>query len=944
MNTTTGRQPSRQRRFFLPLVDTDVTFPYSLAILKAVILGYHAPITNDALLQAMDGIEPIDSPTGLQQIAQRVGVELEQTLLPADHLYLADALPALVMMRPISEEPPHWAVVWQRVGSFYQVIDPKLGRLWLNANRLLTEVSSESLELSSDEWHAVATTASSRQFLEERLTVLGLEPAETEVLLQAAYTPGNELGPAVLDAALRTVEHVVRKRGFQRGPEAAKAVAQQYARGLTLLLDQRQLLAPANWAVLPDLTTTDLANAPVQLIGIAALRITGVTVEQSNLREAEEVSRAAEAATATDSSEPSPASADSLSDTIPSDAEPSPTTEEPKKRTAIDYLRQEGRSIAILLAISMVLAGTGLFFQTILFRSLTELSLNLVTVERRIWAVALLVLAALTMAGLKWFSHDTVQTLGHRLDGRLRLAVLAKIPQLSSHYFQQISAGDMIERIHNVRVVRKLPFYLSEFIHIFCQFLMTIVALFVLDWIGAIITFVKLFIPFFFIYYGGYLGSETIRTRTYLGFLSRFYLDAMEGLVAIRTHGAEQTTRREYEDLLGKWVQSNINVFQGQWSYNLISTALSYAMTALVILLYVLRDKDPVNLLLVAYWSVNLESLRAPLVFLAISYIFDQGKAGRFLALIDAPVEAEMNGVGSTKNDSETVDPESGIRDERDDTEESGVRGVGITLEGVDVVAAEQHIFKEVTLTIPAGSQIGIVGPSGAGKSTLVGLLLGWHYPASGQILIDGEPFDYARLQTLRAETAWVDPTIQLWNRSFLYNLRYGGSRMALNMIIDQADLRTVLERLPDGMQTTLGGEGRLVSGGEGQRMRFGRGLQRPDARLVILDEPFRGLDREKRRTLLARARAYWPQATMLCITHDVGQTQEFERVLVVEDGRIIEDDAPQSLLARPDSRYRSLLEAEDAVRETLWSNESWRRLWLENGQVSEGERDSIVG
>ncbi|MCB0082396.1 MAG: hypothetical protein KDE47_15760, partial [Caldilineaceae bacterium] len=123
---------------------------------------------------------------------------------------------------------------------------------------------------------------------------------------------------------------------------------------------------------------------------------------------------------------------------------------------------------------------------------------------------------------------------------------------------------------------------------------------------------------------------------------------------------------------------------------------------------------------------------------------------------------------------------------------------------------------------------------------------------------------------------------------------------------------------------------------GEGQRMRFGRSLQRPDARLVILDEPFRGLDREKRRVLMQRARNYWPEATWLCITHDVGQTQDFERVLVVEDGRIVEDDAPQTLLSRPHSRYRTLLQAEDAVRETLWAGSNWRRLWLENGMVSE--------
>jgi ABC-type multidrug transport system ATPase subunit len=145
-----------------------------------------------------------------------------------------------------------------------------------------------------------------------------------------------------------------------------------------------------------------------------------------------------------------------------------------------------------------------------------------------------------------------------------------------------------------------------------------------------------------------------------------------------------------------------------------------------------------------------------------------------------------------------------------------------------------------------------------------------------------------------------------------------------------------MLERLPQGMQTSLGGEGRFLSGGEGQRVRFGRAMQRPDARLVIMDEAFRGLDRDKRRELLARARAFWPQATLICITHDVGQTQDFERVLVIEEGRLVEDGIPGVLLSQPASRYRTLIAAEEAVRETLWASGEWRRLWLENGQLDE--------
>ena len=198
-------------------------------------------------------------------------------------------------------------------------------------------------------------------------------------------------------------------------------------------------------------------------------------------------------------------------------------------------------------------------------------------------------------------------------------------------------------------------------------------------------------------------------------------------------------------------------------------------------------------------------------------------------------------------------------------------------------------------------------------------------------------PSTVGRLAQLRQETAWVDPAVQLWNRSLLDNLRYGAHgdpAPPLAAVIEQAELRSVLEKLPDGLQTPLGEGGGLVSGGEGQRVRFGRALLRPGVRLVILDEPFRGLDREQRRELLARARRLWRQATLLCITHDVGATQAFDRVLVVEAGRIVEHGAPADLAARPESRYRAMLEAEVMVREGLWSSGVWRRLWLEGGRL----------
>jgi ATP-binding cassette subfamily B protein len=232
---------------------------------------------------------------------------------------------------------------------------------------------------------------------------------------------------------------------------------------------------------------------------------------------------------------------------------------------------------------------------------------------------------------------------------------------------------------------------------------------------------------------------------------------------------------------------------------------------------------------------------------------------------------------------------------------------------------------------------VAIVGASGAGKSSLVGLLLGWHRAASGRVLIDGEPLTAARLDHLRGETAWVDPEVRLWNRALLENLLYGarpGDSSALGEVLHQADLMSIVQHLPEGLQTSLGEGGGRLSGGEGQRVRFARALLRQGPRLVILDEPFRGLDREKRRKLLHRARQEWRDATLLCVTHDIAETRDFEHILVIESGRLVEQGPPERLAADPGSHYRALLDAEEKVRSVLWSSPLWQRLQLQSGRL----------
>jgi ABC-type multidrug transport system fused ATPase/permease subunit len=256
----------------------------------------------------------------------------------------------------------------------------------------------------------------------------------------------------------------------------------------------------------------------------------------------------------------------------------------------------------------------------------------------------------------------------------------------------------------------------------------------------------------------------------------------------------------------------------------------------------------------------------------------------------------------------------------------------------VSVSMAGHAVLEDLDAYIAPGEHVAIVGASGAGKSSLAALLLGWQSLAAGTLHVDGQLLDTSALARLRRSTAWLSSQVQLWNRSLFDNLRYGvtDGEAAMSAILEGAELTPVIQKLPMGMQTSLGEGGRLLSGGEGQRVRFGRSLHRPHARLVILDEAFRGLERVRRRTLLATARRRWADATLLNITHDVDDTWTFDRVLVMDSGRIVEDGSPNALYRRVGSRYRALIDASGSVRERVWSQGDWKVFRLEDGRLRE--------
>ncbi len=577
-------------------------------------------------------------------------------------------------------------------------------------------------------------------------------------------------------------------------------------------------------------------------------------------------------------------------------------------RTLLEAVTADGTLRPLALALALLIAAAGVVAEIVLFRGLFEIGHDLVTVPQLAAALVALVVFLVAMLLVEVWARGEAARLGRHVEIRLRERLLAKLPRIGLHYLRSRPTSDMAERGHMLHRLRELPALGVRVVRATLEIIATALAII---WLAPATTPLAIALALAAIappLLGlGAIAERELRARTHAGALSRFYLDALLGTIPARASGIDITLRREHEGLLVEWSTATRREHRLAVAIAAIQAALGFGLAIALVVQYA-RGGAPATVLLLVYWALAIPS------------------TGQTLSAVLRELPTYRN---STLR---LLEPLGAIEDEA----AAGTPRAGaatITAVGVTVVIAGRPILEELDISIAAGEHVAIVGPSGSGKSTFVGLLLGWARPALGTLRVDGDVLDAAAIATLRAATAWIDPAVTLWNEPLADNLTYAEPHTDIAAIAAAAGLGSVTGRLPEGLATRLGEGGGLVSGGEGQRVRIGRGLARKDPRLVVLDEPFRGLDRDSRGRQLVATRARWRNATLVCVTHDLVETLAFPRVLVIEGGRITEDGVPAALAARADSRYAVLL-ADEARAETAWAR--WQRRRLIDGRVED--------
>jgi len=218
-------------------------------------------------------------------------------------------------------------------------------------------------------------------------------------------------------------------------------------------------------------------------------------------------------------------------------------------------------------------------------------------------------------------------------------------------------------------------------------------------------------------------------------------------------------------------------------------------------------------------------------------------------------------------------------------------------------------VLREFDLTIEPGQRVGLVGFSGAGKSTVLSLLQRFYDVESGRITIDGQDIRDVTQDSLRRAMAIVPQDISLFHRSVLENIRYArpdATEADVLAAAEMAHCREFIEALPDGFATMVGDRGTKLSGGQRQRLAIARALLK-NAPILLLDEATSALDSDSERAIQAALDRLMHGRTVIAIAHRLSTLQRFDRIIVMDQGHIIDDGTPGELAARP-GPYRELL------------------------------------
>ena len=572
---------------------------------------------------------------------------------------------------------------------------------------------------------------------------------------------------------------------------------------------------------------------------------------------------------------------------------------------AANWLRREARRIRKPLqrsALATALQALALVAQAWLLADILDAALFRHAPLAQLWPQwwGLLLLAPLRLL-LNLYARRTAFAAGLDLSAQLRARLLTRAQALGPLGLRAQASGDLITRLVD-GVDAVLPYFVRYLPQVSTAALVPLLlALFVFpaDWIsGLILLLTAPLIPFFIVLVGNAAERASRQRYAQLTRLGAAFMDALGGLSTLRQLGAAERVAQRLDTDGEDYRQLTMQVLRVAFLSALVLeffATVSIAVVAVLIGFRLLWHELPFHdglfvLLLAPEFYLPLRALGT----LRHARMDALAAAQQMAVLDDAPPQASAPLAGGHHTPPD--------------------HAPGVRIDNVNYVhAGRAAALRECSFELQPRRVTALVGATGSGKSTLLNLLLGFAPPESGRVLIDGIDLANLDLTQWRARIAWLPQQTHIFEGSVRDNLLLAAPRAdaaVLQRAAADSGLDAVIARLPQGWDTPLGEHGLGLSGGEIQRLALARALLREHANVWLLDEPTAHLDADSAQAVERVIRTAAATRTVLLVAHRLASAQAADRVVVLRDGRVVEQGAPRELM-RAQGAYAALLQAE---------------------------------